>query len=239
MHTQSNNAPAGFAGWEKWVLMLAVIIGLASVVVWFNLRTFGYLDGAPYLAVVGFVVLVSLLVTRHVKRSPVTVAFVRAAFIFEVLLAVALGINAAYSLSIVREMSVAGESEQRLQANIEAASKLKSPAAQRRALRLVESQGQVTTKAAVFAAAERRLFWIMIAELGIALLATFTLLGLSVFDQDLNGIPDFLERPESKQARPQAAPSLPAPAPVYGEGKPRAAWRGNVRVDPPENIRPQ
>ena len=238
MNTQSNNAPAGFASWEKWLLMLAVIIGLASVVVWFNLRTFGYLDGAPYLAVVGFVVLVSLLVTRHVKRSPVTLAFVRAAFIFEVLLAIALGINAAYSLSIVREMSVAGESEQRLQANIEAASKLKSPAAQRRAMRLVESQGQVTTKAAVFAAAERRLFWIMIAELGIALLATFTLLGLSVFDKDLNGVPDFLEK---AQARPQAAPS-PAPpsipAPVYGQDKPRAVWRGNVRVDPGGNVRP-
>lgn len=243
--TQSNNtAPVprpGFSAVEKWLIMLAIIIGLASVVAWFNVRTFGYADGLPYLAVLGFVVLVSLLTTRHIKRYPVTVAFVRSAFVFEVLLAVILGVNAAYSLSTVREMSVAGQAEERLQANIEAASKLKSPAAQRRALRLVEGQGEVKSKAQVFAQVERRLFWIMIAELGIAMLAAFVLLGLSVFDQDGNGVPDFLE---SRQARPQAkqeatqAPSLPSPAPAYGQGKPVVRWVGHTRIEPGQNVRP-
>lgn len=252
MNTQSNNAPAGFASWEKWALMSVIILGLSGVVVYFNLRVFGIQDGAPYCAVVLFMVLVSLLITRHIKRRPVTVNFVRAAFVFEVLLTIALGVNVTYSLSVMREMSVAGQAEERqtenLKAttqNVEAIGKLTSPAAQRAAARALEAQQKaqagdkpapVVSRAAVFSANEKVLFWIMIAELSVAMLATFTLLGLSVFDRDMSGVPDFLEK---GQARPQAAPSLPAQAPVYGEGLPRAAWRGGVRVDPGGNVRPQ
>lgn len=249
-HTRSNNAP-GFASWEKWSLMTVVILGLAGVVVWFNLRVFGLADGAPYIAVVAFIVLVSMLVTRHIKRHPVTANFIKAAFIFEVMLTLCLGVNAAYSLSVMREMSIAGQSEARQAENVkttsqtvEAIAKLKSPAAQRAAARALEAQqnapSQVISRAEVFASKDQVLFWIMIAELAVAMLATFTLLGLSVFDKDLSGVPDFLERPEAKQAR-QSVPAYAQVSPSIGAGsqKPVQAWRGGVVVRPGANVRPQ
>ena len=253
MNTQSNSIP-GFAAWEKWSILSVVLLGLAGVVVWFNLRVFGWQDGAPYIAVVAFIVLVSFITTRHIKRNPVTTNFLKAAFVFEILLTVALGVNVAYSLSVMREMSVAGQAEEQHSRDLQTTSqtvdsiaKLTSPAAQRAAARALEAQqkaqagekpAQVITRAAVFSANEKVLFWIMIAELSVAMLATFTLLGLSVFDRDMSGVPDFLERPESKQARPQAAPSLPAqaPAPVYGQGKQLVTWRGGKQI---EQARPQ
>lgn len=250
---QSNSPAPGFAAWEKWALMSVIVLGLSGVVVWFNVRVFGWADGAPYIAVVAFMVLVSLLITRHIKRRPVTANFVRAAFVFEILLTVALGVNVTYSLSVMREMSVAGQAEERqtenlkaTTANVEAISKLTSPAAQRAAARALEAQqkgqpgsdpAQPSTRAGVFASKEKVLFWIMIAELSVAMLATFSLLGLSVFDRDMSGIPDFLEKPQARQQA--AAPSLPSPAPAYGAGKPVARWVGNTRIDPPSNVRPQ
>lgn len=248
MSKENKTISPGFAGWEKWAIMTVIIIGLASVVIYFNLRVFGIEDGAPYIAVVLFIVLVSLLVTRHVKRVPVTANFIKAAFIFEILLTVALGVNAAYSLSTMREMSIAGEAEKLQSENlkavgqtIDAAGKLQSKAAQRAAMRALEAQTKApspespaaapVTRAAVFSQKERILFWIMISELAIAMLATFALLGLTVFDKDLSGIPDFLEKQPAKQEAPPA-PSPAPPAPVYGEGKPRLVWRGS-------NIRPQ
>ncbi len=249
---QSNNRP-GFAAWEKWMVMSVVILGLASVVIWFNLRVFGWQDGAPYIAVVAFIVLVSLLVTRHVKRSAVTANFVKAAFVFEILLTLCLAVNVAYSLSVMREMSVAGADEKRQSENlketthtVESISKLKSPAAQRAAARALEAQQKAqsgekpaapaVSRAAVFAAKEAVLFWIMIAELGVAMLATFTLLGLSVFDQDGNGVPDFLEKEKPKQQQQEAAPqpAAPKPAAVYGQGKPAVVWQGGKQIDRPQ-----
>ena len=221
--------------------MTVVILGLAGVVVWFNLRVFGLADGAPYVVVVSFIVLVSFITTRHIKRHPVTTNFLKSAFVFEVLLTVALGANVAYSLSVMREMSIAGQSEARQAENVkttsqtvEAIAKLKSPAAQRAAARALEAQqnapSQVITRAAVFASKDQVLFWIMIAELAVAMLATFTLLGLSVFDKDLSGIPDFLERPVFAQVSPSIAPV---------SQKPVQAWRGGVVVRPGANVRPQ
>ncbi len=239
------NTP-GFSSVEKWMIMAMVILGLSAVIVYFNLRVFGVADGIPYIAVVSFVVLVSLLVTRHIKRHPVTVNFIRAAFCFEVLLTIALGINAAYSLSVMREMSVAGEDEKRqtetlkeTTQTVESIAKLTSPAAQRAAARALEAQQKQqsgekpaapVSRAAVFAAKERILFWIMLGELAISMLATFTLLGLSVFDRDFSGVPDFLEK-AAPSPKPQS-PALSSPDPVYGAGKPVIRWQGGKQIRP-------
>jgi len=185
-------AHTGFRGWEKWALMSVLILGLASILIYFNIRVFEW-DGWPYISVVAFIVLLSFVVTRHIKRSPVTRNFLTAAFVFEVLLTLALGINAAFSLSVMREMSVAGQGEVSQRETLKEVGKLKGWRTQRDALKMVGTGGAIETRQAVFARNERWLFWIMIGELGIALLATFTLLGLSVFDQDKNGAPDFLE----------------------------------------------
>lgn len=182
------------AGWEKWLLMTVIILGLSAIVVYFNFRVFGWLDGAPYIAVIFLIALTSLLITRHVRRYPVTTSFVVAAFIYEVLLTATLATNATYSLSVMREMSIAGQGEAVLSANLETATKFKSDRAQRLALSLVSEQAPAASRTAVFAAKERDLFRIMIAELLLVGIAIFSLIGLSIFgDRDQNGIPDFLE----------------------------------------------
>lgn len=183
------------SSWEKWTLMSVIILGLSGVVIWFNLRVFGVEDGAPYIAVVGLVALASLLITRHVKRHPVVMAFVVGAFIFDILFTVCLTINAAYSLSIMREMSVAGVAERELAGNLETVGKLKSDRAQRAALSMLDRTAPTATRSSVFSAHEKNLRWIMIAELTLAGIAIFTLIGLSIFDKDGNGIPDALESP--------------------------------------------
>src|SRR5215475_9983764 len=103
-----NQQKLGLQGWEKWLLMSIIITCLAAIVVYFNLMVYGLVDGASYIGVVLFIVVLSFVVTRHVKRNPVTSSFLIAAFTFEVLLAIALGVNAGYSLSVQREMGIAG-----------------------------------------------------------------------------------------------------------------------------------
>jgi hypothetical protein len=128
------------AGWEKWLLMTVIILGLSTIVVYFQF---------PGVWLVGWRALhrcyladslTSLLITRHVRRYPVTTSFVVAAFIYEVLLTATLATNAAYSLSVMREMSIAGQGEAALSANLETATKFKSDRAQRQALSLVSGQ---------------------------------------------------------------------------------------------------
>ncbi len=200
------NQTSGLRGWQKWALLSVLIIGLSSIVVYFNLAVFGIADGWPYAAVVAFIVLLSFIVTMHIKRNAqsVTTNFLRAAFIFEVMLALALALNVVYSLSVMRTMSVAGQAEASQRETIKEIGKLKGSRAQREALKQTGGQVATKTRQQVFAEYERWLFWIMIAELGVALLATFTLLGLSVFDGDKNGVPDFME---SKQEFPAEFPN--------------------------------
>lgn len=187
----------GFRGWEKWALISVLILGLSSIVVYFNVKVFAW-DGWPYVAVVSFIVLLSFIVTSHIKRKKVTSNFLLAAFIFEILLVAVLGINVAYSLSVMREMSVAGQGEASQRETIKEIGKLKGGKTQRDALKIAGTTA-IKTRQTVFAENEQVLFWIMIAELGVAVLAMFTLLGLSVFDKNLNGVPDFLESEEITQ----------------------------------------
>lgn len=182
------------SGWEKWLLMSVIILGLSAIVVYFNIRVFGLIDGAPYVAVVSLMALTSLLITRHVKRYTVTTSFVVAAFVYEILLTATLATNAAYSLSVMREMSVAGQGEAALAANLDTATKFKTDRAQREALKLVSHQLPTASRSAVFAEKERFLFRLMIIELSFVGVAIFSLIGLSIFgDRDGNGIPDFME----------------------------------------------
>lgn len=196
----------GLKNWEKWVVIFVMIAGLSSIIVYFNVRVFGWYDGAPYIAVVGLIVLMSFIITRHIRYNPVTTNFLRAAFIFEILLCISLGVNVAYSLSVMREMSVAGQGEihqeeiakTQSQTMAEIA-KLKSPQAQRTATRtMAATQGKgtapVLSKLDVFKQYDRWLFWIMIGELAVAGISFFVLLSLSVFDADGNGVPDFMQK---------------------------------------------
>jgi len=195
------------SGWEKWLLMSVIILGLSAIVVYFNLRVFGLTDGAPYVAVVSLMALTSLLITRHVKRYPVTTSFVVAAFIYEILLTATLATNAAYSLSVMRVMSVAGQGEAAMAANLETATKFKTDRAQREALALVSHQAPTASRSAVFAEKENFLFRLMLLELCFVGIAIFSLIGLSIFgDRDGNGIPDFLESTKPDRSEMNSLP---------------------------------
>lgn len=199
---------AGFKNWEKWTMMLLIVVGLSSIVVYFNVRVFGWWDGAPYIVVMASVVILSLFITRHLKHDAATTNFKIAAYIFEGVLIVAMVVSVAYSLSVMRVMSVAGQEEDhqtelaKTQAqSLTAIGRFKSPQAQRVAtgtLAASRPQGKGTspslTKMEVFSQYERILRWIMIGELGFTLFAFFVLLGLSVFDKDGDGIPDFMQK---------------------------------------------
>lgn len=233
MSNKLNKRPA-MSGWEKWILMTVIIFGLSGIVAYFNVRVFGWVDGAPYLAVVSLMALSSLLITRHVRRYPVTSKFVVAAFIFEILLTVTLAVNATFSLSVMRSMSVAGQGEQTLSANLDTATKFRSPREQRAALEILKSQGPVQTRAAIFSAEEGHLYKLMLWELLLSGIAIFTLIGLSIFpDRDQNGVPDLLEDSPAPSRFPTPSTGLgdrglvhtanrrPAPPRVFQEGPTR------------------
>src|SRR5262245_46767361 len=202
---QVTNPKLGLRSWEKWLLMSIIITCLSAIVIWFNLMVYGIYDGASYIGVVLFIVVLTFVVTRHIKRNPVTSSFLVAAFTFEVLLAIALGVNAGYSLSVQREMGIAGADVQTRKEIIEAAGKLRGSRNQREALELAGAGNKdqlVQTRAQIFKLHEHNLWIILMIEIGIAMLATFVLLGLSVFDRNLDGVPDILQKPEDRQKRP-------------------------------------
>ncbi len=216
-----NQERPGFHPWEKWLLMSIIILCLSAIVIYFNLTVFGLSDGAPYIGVVLFIVILSFLITAHIKWHPVTTGFLRAAFLFEVLLCAALGVNVAYSLSVQREMSIAGLTEQTRKDTIAEISKLRGQRNQRQALRYagVNEKEQARTRDSVFKEKERVLFWIMMGELGIGLLGTFVLLGLSTFGKDkVQAVPQTADKAEweAGQLRPGLVrhnPSGSAPRP--------------------------
>jgi len=198
---QNQKSKLGLRDWEKWLLMSIIITCLASIVIYFNLMVYGLVDGASYIGVVLFIVVLTFVVTRHIKRNPVTSSFLVAAFVFEVLLALALGVNAGYSLSVQREMGIAGADMAERKAIIEAAGKLRGSRNQKQALELAGANNKsqsIQTRAQVFAEHERNLWIILMSELGVAILATFVLLGLSVFDKNLDGIPDVFQRSDPR-----------------------------------------
>lgn len=211
MHSQIQKT--GLASWQKWALMTVIVGGLSGIVIYFNYRVFGTFDGLPYSAVVAFLSLLSFIVTLHIKRGAATTNFLCAAFIFEVLLCIALGVNAAYSLAVMRGMSVAGAMETQRQADLASVSRLKGQRTQRDALRLLADAGSAKTRQQVFAENERVLFWILILELSVGLVATFTLLGLSVFDRDKDVVPDVFQT--SVNSLPRGSGEIAQADPVF------------------------
>src|SRR5262245_7474411 len=107
----------------KWVIFPLNSITLAAIVAFFNLSIFGYRDGLPYSIIVCLIGLFSIVINRYTESSNRTLA--RAAFIFEITLTVALIINACYSVSVQRRMSVARMAESSQAETIDKISKLR------------------------------------------------------------------------------------------------------------------
>ena len=168
----------------KWLVFPSLTLALAATIAWFNLRTFGFEDGAIYVAVIAAITAFSIAINKYVKLAddddPTNDSLALAAFVFEIILTLALAVNAAYSLSVQREMSVARQIETKQGQNLESVSKMKSKAAQREATKMLREQGRDSRNSQViFAQYERPLFWIMIGELLAYGVAAFTLLAVA------------------------------------------------------------
>lgn len=158
----------------KWILFPLNSAVLATIVTWFNLSIFGYQDGAPYVAIVALIALFSVVIVKYAESDNKSLA--RGAFVFEIFLTAALIINAAYSISVQRRMSVARMAETNQKETITEIGKLRGSRTQREALQKLDKQESAQS---VFADVERVLLWLALGELALYGLASFTLFGIA------------------------------------------------------------
>lgn len=163
----------------KWIIFPLNSILLAGVIAWFNLRVFGWDDGLPYSLIVALIGIFSVIINKYTESENRTLA--RATFVFEIVLTAALIGNAAWSLSVQREMSVARMGETNQKETIAEIGKLRGGRTQRAALDKIDKQQSASS---VFARYEKTLFWIMVAELGLYGLSAFTLFALAKLMDD-------------------------------------------------------
>jgi hypothetical protein len=163
----------------KWIVFPLNSTVLASIVVYFNVTVFGARDGLPYACIVALIGVFSILINRYTESENRNLA--KAAFIFEIVLTAALIINACYSVSVQRKMSVARMAESSQKDTIGEISKLKGSRTQREALKVVDKP---TSAQNVFAGVEDILFWIMAGELALYGLSAFTLFAIAKLVDD-------------------------------------------------------
>ncbi len=158
----------------KWIVFPLNSVVLAAIIAYFNITVFGLRDGLPYSIIVGMIGVFSIVINKYTESENRSLA--RAAFVFEIVLTCALVINACYSVSIQRKMSVARMAESSQKDTIGEISKLKGSRTQREALKVVD---KTVSAQSVFASVEDILFWIMACELALYGLSAFTLFALA------------------------------------------------------------
>src|SRR5262245_28242937 len=163
----------------KWIIFPLNSVVLAGIVAYFNITVFGYHDGLPYTAIVALIGVFSILINRYTESDNRSLA--KAAFVFEIFLTAALIVNACYSVSVQRKMSVARMAESSQKDTIGEIAKLKGSRTQREALKVVDKP---TSAQSVFSDVENILFWIMVGELGLYGLSAFTLFALAKLIDD-------------------------------------------------------
>jgi hypothetical protein len=168
----------------KWLVFPSLTLALATIIAWFNVQAFGWKDGAVYIGVVAVVTIFSIAINKYVKLidddDPTNDRLAVTAFVFEIVLTLALIINAAYSLSVQREMSIARQAESAQGQSLESVSKFRDRRAQREAARMLRDQSKgAQSVQKIFTANERVLFWIMVGEMLAYAVAAFTLYATS------------------------------------------------------------
>src|SRR5262245_20565805 len=158
----------------KWIIFPLNSVVLASIVAYFNITVFGAKDGIPYTAIVCLIGVFSILINKYTESENRSLA--RAAFVFEIVLTAALIINACYSVSVQRKMSVARMAESSQATTIGEISKLKGSRTQREALQKIDKP---VAAQSVFADVESVLFWIMVGESGLYGLSALTRFALA------------------------------------------------------------
>jgi hypothetical protein len=206
----------------KWLIFPSLTLALGATIAFFNVRVFGFEDGLPYIVIVAVLVAFSIAINRYISSE--NTALARAAFVLEIVLIFALMLNAAYSVSVQREMSVARQAENARSEDLKTISSLKSRTAQRDATRMIASKTDGAKSAQdIFAENERPLFWIMIGEMIAYIISAFTLLGISHLWAPRTEIET---QPVQVNYRPAASIARTEP-----QSKPRAIWQGGNRID--------
>ncbi len=188
----------------KWIVFPANSVILAAIIAYFNVTVFGLRDGLPYSIIVGMIGLFSIVIVKYAESENRSLA--RAAFVFEIVLTAALIINACYSVSVQRKMSIARMGETSQKETIGEISKLKGSRTQREALKVVD---KTQSAQSVFAGVEDILFWIMAGELVLYGLSAFTLFALAKLVDESRTESAVEEFPSSINVREQAAWALP------------------------------
>lgn len=180
----------------KWIIFPLNSVVLAGIIAWFNLSVFGWEDGAPYTAIVCLIGVFSILINRYTESENRNLA--KAAFVFEIVLTSALIVNACYSVSVQRKMSVARMAETGQTQSLEQIAKLRGSKTQQKALDKIDKP---VAAQSVFADVENILFWIMAGELALYGLSAFVLFAIAK-------LVDFEEETQEEEAEAEFPKSL-------------------------------
>ena len=191
----------GLMKWEKWLLLGGPHIALSAFVYYFNIRVFGEEDAKFYVAPLAVMAIVSFIAARHIHTGGSTSVFRTRALQAELSILAVLLLNVCISMMVLREMSLAGQAEKRMDGNLERATKLKSLEAQDRLVAAV-LMGKGSNKIQVFQEKEKILVGLLFLELLVAMGWGLVLVAYSVGDADKNGKVDFFEEEEEEPEPP-------------------------------------
>jgi hypothetical protein len=226
----------------KWLIFPSMSLSLAAIVAWFNLTVFGLRDGIFYISAVMIIAGFSIAINKYVKlledEDPSNDYLAKAAFVFEILLILALGANAIYSLSVQREMSIARQAEQANISALQEIKQLKSRQAQRDATRMISEHKFGKSAQEVFAENERPLLWLMAGEMLAYIISAFSLYGMAQLRREKNPDRPALAVEQNRIAAPEpnfelavspAGESLVrSPTAMHPEDRQTVTLNGNV-----------
>lgn len=199
----------------KWLAFPPVSLALAVAVSYVSVRLFDWEGSVPYLLTSGVVFLISLVLT-HYTSSPRKAVRI-SAFVWKGLAWASLTVSLVYSISIQREVQGARITETGQTEYVKAVASLKSGRAQRDAM---SGRGQSAAKSVgeLYERAEASLFWILLAEISIALgglLCTYGLAAVNIADspqgQSAGNPQQSAGSPHGQSALPQLSVSMAQP----------------------------
>jgi hypothetical protein len=196
----------------KWIIFPLNSVVLAGIIAYFNVTVFGMRDGLPYTAIVALIGVFSILINRYTESDNRNLA--KAAFIFEIVLTAALIINACYSVSVQRKMSVARMAESSQKDTIGEISKLKGSRTQREALQKIDKP---QSSQSVFGDVENILFWIMVGELALYGLSAFTLFAIAKLVDDDEIEEEFPDEINVSTRSSKTAPKMTTPGDIVDD----------------------
>lgn len=158
----------------KWVFFPALTLALGFIVAYVNIKVFGWDNGGVYVVLLAVIVGFSIAITRYHSSDNKRLA--QAAFFCEIFLVLSLIGNAAYSLYVMRTMTIADHATAESAQTLDTISKLKSRRAQDRA---VSKMGEIKSSAQTFKEHEFYLLCLFILECVIYAVSLFVLVGLA------------------------------------------------------------